>query len=68
KVAKDPSLFRAEMTKLLRAVADVFAQDLNPPGREGSAPARSGGSELREGSDGKTPKKNQRPVEDEDPL
>ncbi len=67
KVAKDPSLFRAEMTKLLRAVADVFAQDLNPPDRAGR-PATEGSGELREGQDTKTPQKNQRSAEEEDPL
>jgi hypothetical protein len=40
---------------------------LNPPGREGARPPREGAFELKEGSDTTSPKKNQRP-EDEDPL
>lgn len=44
KVAKDTSLFRSEMSNLLKAVAEVFAQDLNPPERRAS-------KSLKEGSD-----------------
>lgn len=68
KVAKDTSLFRTEMTQLLKAVADVFAQDLNPPDRRGGAPLKEGTQELNEGGDTKTPQKNAKPAEEDDPL
>ncbi|MBK7860442.1 MAG: hypothetical protein IPJ65_17880 [Archangiaceae bacterium] len=69
KVAKDPSLFRAEMSSLLKVVAEVFARDLSPE-RSGSAPGREGSGELREGSDVKSPQKGKKkqPETEEDAL
>lgn len=68
KVAKDTTLFREQMSQLLKAVADVFAQDLNPPDRRGGAPLKEGSQEIREGEDTVQPQKNKRPPEEEDPL
>jgi hypothetical protein len=63
KVAKDPSLFRAEMTQLLKAVAEVFAKDLQPERGSSAEPPRNQGS----GPDTVTPKKNA-PKEDPNAL
>jgi hypothetical protein len=68
KVAKDTTLFRAEMSALLKAVAEVFAKDLNPPDRRGGAPLKEGSHELQEGGDTSTPEKVKKPPEEEDPL
>jgi hypothetical protein len=68
KVAKDTTLFRAEMSQLLKAVAEVFANDLNPPDRRGGAPLKEGSLEIREGGDVQTPRKNVKPAEEDDPL
>jgi hypothetical protein len=67
KVAKDTSLFRSEMSSLLKAVAEVFARDLNPSDRKGGAPLKEGSQELHEGADTTTPAKVKKP-EEEDPL
>lgn len=66
RVAKDPSIFRAEMTALLKAVAEVFAKDLNPPERRGGAPLPAGNQELHEGGDNVSPQKTQK--QEADPL
>lgn len=67
KVAKDPTLFRMEMTSLLKAVAEVFARDLNPADRRGGAPLPEG-NELSGGDgDSVAPKKNVKKEED-DPI
>jgi hypothetical protein len=68
KVAKDTTLFRAQMSALLRAVAEVFAKDLNPSDRRGGAPLKEGSQELHEGGDSATPQKVKKPPEEEDPL
>lgn len=68
KVAKDTSIFRSEMTTLLKAVAEVFARDLNPPDRRGGAPLKEGSQELREGEDTAKPQKNKKPETEEDAL
>jgi hypothetical protein len=64
KVAKDPSLFRAEMTQLLKAVAEVFARDLQPERGSSAEPPRNQGS----GPDTVTPKKKGAPQEDPNAL
>jgi hypothetical protein len=64
KVNKDTSIFRAEMTALLKVVADVFARDLNPPGRRGGAPLEEGHQEIQEGSDSSAPAKVQKRADD----
>lgn len=38
RVAKDPAMFRAELSTLIDAVAERFAKDLNPPRRSESPP------------------------------
>jgi hypothetical protein len=68
KVAKDPSLFRSEMTSLLKSVAEVFAADLSPTDRRGGAPLKEGSTELHEGGDSSTPKKAKPAPTEEDSL
>jgi hypothetical protein len=67
KVAKDPSIFRSEMTALLKAVAEVFAKDLAPADRRGGStpPSAPGTQELPEGGDNVTPQKTQK---QDDPI
>lgn len=63
RVAKDPTLFRAEMSTLVKAVAEVFAKDLSPADRAGAL-AVPDGSDLQ-APDSSTPKKNKK---DDDEL
>lgn len=50
RVAKEPVLFRTELTTLLDAVATQFAKDLNPPDRRGGSPL-AGSDADQSGSD-----------------
>ncbi|MFZ5471799.1 MAG: hypothetical protein ACOZIN_20410 [Myxococcota bacterium] len=71
RVAKDPAMFRTELTTLLDAVATQFAKDLNPPDRR-QGPAMHAGTEKE--SSPTAPEKNAPPevndgeLPDPDPL
>ncbi|HZH02990.1 MAG TPA: hypothetical protein VEY30_04335 [Myxococcaceae bacterium] len=45
RVAKEPDLYRQEMNRLIDAVAQGLAQDLNPPDRSRDARPREGGND-----------------------
>jgi hypothetical protein len=64
KVAKDPQIFRSEMTTLLKAVAEQFAKDLNPGDRRAGPPLPEGRDSA--GEDSVAPRKNNRPEQKED--
>jgi hypothetical protein len=64
KVAKDPSLFRAEMTQLLKAVAEVFAKDLQPERGSSAEPPKN----QSNAPDTVTPKKSGGSKEDPNAL
>ncbi|MHB8875450.1 MAG: hypothetical protein ACYC8T_17335 [Myxococcaceae bacterium] len=69
RVAKDPVMFRTELTTLLDAVATQFAKDLNPPDRNVGPPPQNADGELplpEEG--GKAPGEKKVPVDNELPA